>query len=120
MYISKSRLVFIGLFVVTVLICLTYAWAQNQNEGDKPYTPTRLEWLAVQLNSELSSFTGVDVGYSARRNNTLELIIRYLPQTDRAILNKIVNLHKKHAIESAKVRGWDTWLKIKENVKMTE
>ena len=67
MYITKYRLVIIGL-VVMVLICLTYAWAQHQNEGNTPYTPTRLEWLAVELNSESPhSVPGVSVLYVVRR-----------------------------------------------------
>ena len=85
--------------------------------------PTCLEWLAVELNSartSLMSFVGVDVVFAARRNNTLGLIVRYFPQTDRAELNKIVDLYKKHAIDITSERGWNTWLKIEEDVKMIE
>ena len=117
MYITKSRLVFIGL-VVMVLICLTYAWSQNKNDGDTPYTPSHLEWLAVELNSEsLQPVPGASILYVASRSNTLVMIVRS-SHMNRALLNQFVNIQKKVILDRAKARGWDTWLKIKEDVSM--
>ena len=120
MYITKSRLVVIGLVVIG-LICLTYAWAQHQNEGDKPYTPTRLEWLAVVLNSGMSvSFENMSMRFVPVSNNTLKLLVSYSPRQDRAYLNIMVNVTKRSALNIAEGYGFDTWLKIKEEIKMIE
>ena len=111
MCISKYRLVFIGLFAV-LFICLMYAWAHNQNEGDEPYTPTRLEWLAVELNGMRPHISGVEMVYKARDNNMLELHVTALRDTDMTILTKAIDTQEELVSDIAKSHGWDTWLKF--------
>ena len=119
MYITKYRLVFIGVLIIG-LICLTYVSAQHQNDGDTPYTPTRLEWLAVELNINPSPFPGAIVSYIPSRNNTLVLYVLVTSsKMTPALLNQGVNMQKNFILDSAKRRGWDAWLKIKEDVHMS-
>ena len=125
MYISKSWLVFIGLFVV-LLICLTYAWAQNINQGAHLYTPTRLQSLALELQAKYHMHSsehgnsGIQVNYLHDYKDTIIVSVGYLPHTDRAFLNKVVEAKKSWVKEVAGLHDWDTWVKVKENVTMME
>jgi len=127
--------------IVIGIVCWISAYGQNEievgrkvkiarggivavevkREGEELYTPTRLEWLAVEINSSISTIpipAGIMLKFKAGDGNTLNLHVNYLPVADRAQLNLIVNMVKGYAITLAEARGWNTWMRIEEKVEM--
>jgi hypothetical protein len=92
-------------------------------EGDKPYTPTRLEWLAVDLNGRLRVDLSEETGYlmqfvPMKGTDTILIYVTYLPSVGRqAMIMSIDSARKVISIE-AKARGWSSWLKVDEHVEM--
>jgi hypothetical protein len=91
-----------------------------------PYTPSRLEWLAVALSArgrvELSTTTGYSIDFVPIENeNTILIFVTYVPSiVEREIMNtQIEGARQAIAIES-KSRGWSSWLKVREKVEMHE
>jgi len=94
-------------------------------EGEKPYTPTRLEWLAVHLNAGLRVPLSQSSGYSLDfvalpHQNTILIYVTYLPSADRRLIKLSVTSARKMISIDAKARGWSSWLKVEERVEMAE
>ena len=93
-------------------------------EGDKPYTPTRLEWIAVEMNAHHKvSFTDnydFDLYYlPLKKEDTILLSVHYNPEVNRKLMNANIEGAKRVLYEEAKKRGW-TWLKIEERLVMAK
>jgi hypothetical protein len=122
-----SKLFLVGCIFFAFLAGIFTSKAQTGSipEGMKPYTPTRLEWLAAtmeaQMRDDLTGPTDFSMDFVASSNqNTLLIYVRYLPTARREIMNlRIENARKVVAIES-EAKGWNSWLKVREDVKMTE
>jgi len=86
-----------------------------QSEGSKPYTPTRLEWLALDLNAGVPySFIKY---YTTDKANTLIVCVYYDSATTTLKQRQAFMKYAKECIiNEAKIRGWD-WLKLEENYK---
>jgi hypothetical protein len=95
--------------------------AQEARPGDKPYTPTRLEWLEVTLNAEYSAGLSDDqytVGFIAEADGrTIRLFVSYDPKVDRELLNHVVDTAKGTIMDTARGLKWD-WVQVKEDVTM--
>lgn len=108
------------LFAVLLLCCGHVAKAGSWME---PYTPSKLEWLAVQLNAmERVDITppGADfsISFDWMPPDIIHIYTFYMPSTDRALLNTVVE-HKKQSIERlAKYSPFQMKIKIKETTKM--
>jgi hypothetical protein len=114
---------------VTVTACflvlgyMVQAQQRTVNEGSKPYTPTRLEWLALEMESgsrvELSEASGYEMDFvSPRGSNTILIVVGYLPSVNREVMNiSIASARKLIEMEST-ARGWSPWLKIEERVEL--
>lgn len=115
--------------LVCFLIGVLATNAQNpaRSEGATPYTPTRLEWLAV----DLQSLMGLDIttnpeGYgitfasSSAEENTILIYVTYLPTVRRELMNGDLEEARKFIASYATAKGWSSWLKVKENIKMLE
>jgi hypothetical protein len=120
---NKTALIAICMMIFVSSI----VWAQDQTgklEGIKPFTPTRLEWLAVELNAssrveELFVNPHLTMDFVPMMNsNTIIIYVTYLPNTDRKIINKYIDGARKLISKKAKSYGWSSWLKVKENLKM--
>jgi|GEM_PF-3545962 len=96
---------------------------QQTLQGGLPYVPTRIEWLALVSQASLrhSAATGpysaYDLGIVNKDGTTIVIYVRYLPTVDREVLNKAVETAKTALQIRAKGYGWDSWLKIEEDVK---
>lgn len=93
---------------------------KKEMEGDKPYTPTKLEWLAVECNAELripfDNAQRFTLLLSAIENeDTIVTKVTYSPGVDRLAMNLAVQHAREAVTEKALMRGW-TWVKIKECV----
>ena len=89
----------------------------ERSPGFEEYTPSRLEWLAVHLNTFTTYITfGVrecEVLYvPGEDGRTLILRISYPSDADMKRVNHYIENAKKLAKDMAKVYNWDSWLEF--------
>jgi hypothetical protein len=94
-------------------------------EGAKPYSLTRLQWLALDMEArmhmDMTDRDGISFDFvSLEEENAILLHVRYLPRADREIMNQRIEIAKNVINIKAKYEGWSSWLKIREDVKMAE
>lgn len=109
-------------FIGVGAIGLVHAQKGVKTEGAKPYTPTRLQWLAVKLNAELGrqfSQDGFQMLFVPKEaENTIVILVNYFKGSVRPGQIEAEVKHAKKVIElTAQARKWDKWLKIKQLVK---
>ena len=87
--------------------------------GFEEYTPSRVEWLVVMLNSHVPYINSI---FGARFNTlyttgddgkTIVLMISHPNNASPERLKNAENFGKKFAIDIAKTYKWDSWLEIK-------
>lgn len=97
---------------------------QQTRQGLQPYTPTRIEWLALVLQSQLRQDFTPDSPFALNVINTdhetILIFVRYQPHVDREILNMTVDTAREVAQITTKSYGWSSWVKIKERVEMVK
>lgn len=99
--------------------------SQSIPEGMKDYIPTCVEWLAVELNAMYrTDMHGLD-GYllffiPREKENTILIFVRYTRQTNREAMNIGIDAARKVIEITAKGRGWNSWLKVKEKIELAE
>ena len=82
------------------------------SEGSQPYTPTRLEWLALDLNAGIPS-TAIKY-YTTGKANTIAVYVFYDSSTTTLKQRQELMAFAKECIRNeANLRGWH-WLKLKE------
>ncbi len=74
---------------------LGFAAAPPKLEGSKPYTPTRLEWLAVALNAQMRSDMSAENEFTLafvpiRNEDAILIYVSYLPSVNRQRMNMTV------------------------------
>ena len=97
------------------------------NAGNQPYTPTCLEWLALELNVEYGvgpllphpgnfylSFNGRD------KKNTLVIHVARLTNVDENLMNNYLETVKPIIQQRVDELGWSSWLLIDESISITE
>ena len=83
--------------------------------GDMPYTPTRLEWLALDLNAGVPS-TSIKY-YTTGKANTIAVYVFYDSSTATLQQRReLMAFAKKCITDEANLRGW-YWLKLEERYK---
>jgi hypothetical protein len=115
-------------YLAGVIFCSVFhsAIAQQMQgrPGFQPYTPTRIEWLALSLQSNLRQDATVDSPFSLNVVNsdheTILILVRYQPNADREIMNMSVETAREVTQITAKSYGWNSWVKIKERVEMVK
>ena len=88
-------------------------------QGFEKYTPSRLEWLVVMLNSMIQyvnvSPTGSSVVYAfilGRDRNTIVMHMKYFSDLPQELVKGFEDSGKKLAITVAESYKWDSWLEI--------
>ncbi len=94
-------------------------------EGSKPYTPTKLEWFAVEMNAggrtELSQANGFSLDFVPIENEDAILIfVRYFPTVNREAMNMAIDRARQVIAIRAKSYRWNNWLRVKEDIKMLD
>ena len=119
-HMKQKLLIAVGAFAVGIVS----AGGQSRTlmEGSQPYTPTRLEWLELQLNSVFripvtESLYGLDFA-AIPSEDVIEIHILFDPSVDRRIINLEMEQAKRLVATLSRSRGWDSWLKVKELVEM--
>ena len=90
-------------------------------QGLHIYTPTRLEWLAVTLNTlfqhdNLSSdgFTLYYIGLND--GETIRIVVRYNANASESFLDQKIQVAKEAISSCAKVYGWESWIKTEVDI----
>ena len=88
-------------------------------QGFEEYTPSRLEWLVVMLNS-MVSYVSVSPGRSSVAyayllgddGNTIVMHMKYFADLPPEVVKQLEDEGEKLAIGIAKSYKWDSWLEI--------
>lgn len=91
----------------------------EKTQGFEEYTPSRLEWLVIMLNSMASYYNvspgGSDVTYAYRfgnDGNTIVMHMKYFADLSPEVVKNSEDHGKSLAITIAKHYKWDSWLEI--------
>lgn len=90
---------------------------QQLSEGQKPYSPSRLRWLCLELNalygSKALSRSGYTITYIPKDAlNTVMIMVQYAEEANMDVLNQEIENAQDLVRLSARSYGWDSWLKI--------
>jgi len=101
--------------VLTTLSAAALGHFSEKKEGDEPYTPTRLEWLALRLNALRStSDPSFRVDYwPLDQRNTIRVNVRYRKGMDPELVKHKIDVCRTFARTIAGVYHWETWLQVK-------
>ena len=122
---ATEKNVYRSLVVLLAILCCA-AWMRtgvqavqqepNMTEGEKPYTPTRLEWMALYFNVhhriDEDSFSIRFHHRSAR--NEITIVVLYANDVDHRRMNQFVKQAREDLVHERNQLGWDSWLRIKE------
>jgi len=109
---------------VVALFVATLTASQNgagiDRGGASPYVPTKGEWLCLLLNSRQAlvnsgrAWSGVTAHYlyDQSKPDTIRIQVRFTEGIGEEQANRCLVRAEQHAIEAAKVHGWQDWLKI--------
>ena len=87
-------------------------------QGFEEYTPSRLEWLIVMLNSMIQYVNtlpgeGVEYVYTLGGDgNTVVMHIRHFNDMSPEFLKTVEDIGKNFAFTLAKTYNWDSWINI--------
>ena len=93
--------------------------------GFEEYTPSRLEWLVVMLNSLIPFLSVSDHGIDyvflpGSDGKSLKLRVSHFKEIDPETVSSFTNNVKEYALDVAKLYKWDSWLEIQEEITITE
>ena len=86
--------------------------------GFEDYTPSRLEWLAIELNSffpyiNLQSNKEIHTVFIPKEDGkTLVLMVRYPEGTASNIIQEYIQNGEECVKKFAEIHKWDSWVKI--------
>lgn len=89
-------------------------------EGGEPYSPTRIEWLALELQAFYGDNSYRDdpyvVHFHHHGHDTIEVQLRYNGRRDGGVERELQTA-KEMVGFLAKQHGWQDWVKVTEDVK---
>jgi hypothetical protein len=115
-----------SIFAVAVLIArIARSVDAPKLPGSEPYTATRLEWLAMEMNSVLGHTVNSDLPFNLtflpiEGRDAIRISVRYGAHVPAGELQSVVKSARDTMEVTARAHGWDTWLKIEEDVKPFE
>ena len=89
--------------------------------GLEEYTPTRLDWLEIKLNSLLGGRSlkrdGIDLFFLvAEDGKSIELTVRHYADMDEDGITDIINTVENFVLQIAKDYKWDSWIELKKEI----
>ena len=95
--------------------------SSQQRPGSERYTPTRLEWLALELNSTGKRSQAHGHKFSLmyaplHGEDAIGIYVGHEADVDRARMDKAIDHAREMVIETAKTHGWDAWVQVIEVV----
>ena len=105
----------------------TYSYARPQatSPGLEPFTPTRMDWLSTTLEANLHEIV-MGNGYNfaldvvATDPETITIRVEYTSNVDRKIMNEHIDDARQAIQIAAKGYGWDSWVKTREDIRLTK
>jgi hypothetical protein len=110
----KSRCL---MMIAAVVIGAAGTWSlyahQEQAEGEKPYTPTKLEWLALLLNVERDAHGEIQTIFRPHpeKRNTIEAQVVHSPRADRSLVKAHETIARRSVTRISRRLGWD-WVQV--------
>jgi hypothetical protein len=93
---------------------------QSESEGRQPYSPTKIEWLALETQAyygdHLYGEDAVTVFFYHHEPDTIEIHLRYRGRRDQRVELELRSA-KTNVGYLARKHGWEDWVKITENVR---
>lgn len=109
------------------VLCISFGLLAQPTFGQSkpglvPYTPTRIEWLATvlqaQLRQDITEESRFHLEIVNSDHETILIFVRYLPNVNREVMNTTIQTVREVTMIAAKGYGWDSWVKIREDVQM--
>jgi hypothetical protein len=101
----------------TTAICTAHAQKKELPPGMLPYTPTRVEWLALNLQANYKTDWSPDSDYSVNFipdfPDTIAIAVGYTDKASAALVDQAVEGAKALVGKEANNFGWSKWVKIK-------
>jgi len=104
------------LLALAVIVLAGLLRAQSARPGDAPYTPTKLEWAALELQTEYGQDFGPGKNFSMsfRPENdgrSVHCLLIYDRTVSAAQSKAVRDLTQMHVADFAKSKAWD-WLGV--------
>ena len=87
-------------------------------EGNKPYNPTRLEWLAMEMNVRFGippcqyDQSRLILRFVAKENNTITICFVKHPNADIEKIHRVVHGANTQIMERIVELGWQHWINV--------
>ena len=116
---NRSALTLACVLSLVALVCSVRAKnARPDSPGMQPYTPTRLEWLELELqatyrmveHTEPGTYYAVD--YVARPPDTIRILAHYSKRVSAETVEESIEHCKRMAEKVVSRYGWSPWVKI--------
>ena len=90
-------------------------------QGLHIYSPTRLEWLAVMLNtlfqSDNLSSDGFMLYYMGLKDGeTIRIVVRYDASVNKSLMEQKIRVAREAISRYAKSYGWESWIKTEVDI----
>ena len=110
----------LGLILGVMAIAGPLSGSDVDNDGASPYAPTRGEWLCLLLNTQEALFSreqqpddvAVRYLYNRSQPNKIQIALLYSSNVNAREVRRQAKFASEQAVEAAKLRGWDKWLKV--------
>ena len=89
--------------------------------GLEKYTPTRLEWLALQLNDLFRRDDVAQDRFSIYYTpgidgESIRVQVIYFDNVDKEIMDMWISRSKTYALKMAEFYGWSSWIKVEVDI----
>ena len=116
----KQRVMFFSAAVLVIAVIYTAHGQQRESRGREPYTPTKIEWLALELQAYYGDQTYRDdpyvVYFHHHELDTIEVHLRYMGRRDQGVELELQTA-KDMVRFLANKHGWQDWVKTTEDVR---
>ena len=103
-------------FVVASAALHSHAAPGLTEAGMIPYTPSRVEWLALDLEASYHQDFGRDSDYSLhylpKPPNTILVFVHYKSETSVETVDKAIDTAKQLVNQDASAHRWSSWVKV--------
>lgn len=108
-----------GLFAVCSVATLALARqsvGSTTEPGMLPYAPTRLEWLALDLEAsyhqDFSRDSDYSLHYISKPPNTVVIYVHYVSEASAGTVDNAIDTAKQLVDQDASTHGWSSWVKV--------
>jgi hypothetical protein len=115
----QIKFAIVGSIVALTLGCTTNASpsAPASAPGQEPYTPTKLEWLQVEAQTELSENTRCyTVNITKRAPDTIVVVVAYKRCLSEGGAHTVAQQDAGAVRLLAEGHGWKSWVKVESDV----